>query len=131
MDKKKLINEIIDLVDKVDELERENAELKKEKAKKEVSFEDLEIAGKKKLFEYVKSYSLDYSYSVEKGGKLITLFEWLDTLDMGIFSSSYCKDLNNHSMKELVGYFIDELDEIYNAKLDKIKQELKEKEEHE
>lgn len=134
MEKKKLINEIIDLCDKVEALERENAELKKAKVKDD-NFEDLEIAGRKKLFKCVKSYSLDYSsYSVEKDGKLLTLFEWLDTLDMGIFLTSYCKALNNHSLKELVGYFEDELEAVYNAKLDKIERiekASKEKEEGE
>lgn len=125
MDKKKLIGEILDLADKVEALERENAELKKKK-EKDVNFEDLENAGRAKLFEYVKSYSIDYSYDVQKGGKLLTFFEWLDTLDMGIFSTSYCKGLNNHSVKELVGYFMDELEAVYNAKLDKIEKALKE-----
>lgn len=128
MDKKELIGEIVDLADKVEALERENAELKKAKAK-EVSFEDLEKAARKRLFDYIKSYSLGYSYSVEKGGKLLTLFEWLDTLDMGIFSTSLCKELNNHSMKELIDYFMDDLAEVHDAKLDEIEQASKEKKE--
>ena len=55
MGKKELIGEIIDLVDKVEELEKENEELKKPK-EKDLSFVDLENAGRKKLFEYLKSY---------------------------------------------------------------------------
>lgn len=117
MDKKELIGEIIDLVDKVEELERENEELKKPK-EKDLSFEDLENAGRKKLFEYVKSYSLYYSYDVKKGEKLLTFYEWLDTLDMGIFSMINCKALNNHSTKELVMYFENELNDVYNERIE-------------
>ena len=119
MDKKKLIGEIIDLVDKVEELERENEELKKTK-EKDLSFVDLENAGRKKLFEYVKSYCLYYSYDVKKGEKLLTFYEWLDTLDIGIFSMINFKALNNHSAKELVMYFENELNDVYNEKLGKI-----------
>ena len=122
MDKKELIGEIVDLADKVEAL------LKKAKAE-EVSFKDLENAARKRLFDYIKSYSLGYSYSVEKDGKLLTLFEWLDTLDMGIFSAGCCKELNNHSMNDLIGYFMDELSEVYDAKLDEIEQASKGKKE--
>lgn len=131
MEKKKLINEIIDLCDKVEALERENAELKKVKVK-DGNFEDLEIAGRTALFECAKSYVLDYSYGVKKDEKLLTLFEWLDTLDMGIFSTSDHKILNNHSFKELADYFANELEAVYNAKLaklERIEKLLKEKEE--
>lgn len=128
MDKRKLMLEVLGVFDENEKLSKENDELKVklvEKKKDETVFDDLEVAGRKSLFEKAKSYSLDYRYGVEKDGKVLTFFEWLETLDWEIFSLSCCKELNNHSLHEIVYYyFIDELQEVYNTKI--IKLETKE-----
>ncbi len=123
MEKTKIIAEIIDLYDKVDKLTKENGELKTAKGA-ENPFEDLNKEGKKRLFNDIYSYSIkyNYDYDVVKQGKLLTFFEWLDTLDWDIFSTSYCKNncssIFNYPMKDLVNYFMNELREIYNEKLE-------------
>lgn len=131
MDKKKLMMEFFGVFEENENLTKRVAELEAELAKKhkgERTFEDLEIAGRKCLFEQVKSYRFDYGYDIKtRDGKLLTLSEWLDTLDWEIFSPGYCTDLNNHSLKELIGYFMDELTEIYNAKLYKLEASAEEK----
>ena len=131
MDKRKLMLEVLGVFDENEKLAKENDELKvqiAEKKKAENVFEDLQTAGRKLLFERVKSYSLDYRYDVKKDGKILTFFEWLETLDWEIFLSSCCKDLNNHSLHEVVyDYFMDELQEVYNKKLNDYEQKAKEK----
>lgn len=131
MDKRKLMLEVLGVFDENEKLTKENAELVvqlTEKKKAENVFEDLQVAGRKLLFEKVKSYSLDYRYDIEKDGKILTFFEWLETLDWEIFSPSYCKDLNNHSLHEVVyDYFMDELQEVYEKKLNDYEQKAKEK----
>ena len=133
MDKKKLMLEVMGICEQNEALEKEVASLREqlaEKKKVENAFDDLNNAGRKLLFERVKSYSIDYRYEIDKGGKLLTFFEWLETLDWEIFSPSYCKDLNNHSLHEVIyDYFMDELQEVYNAKLTKLEQIDKVKEE--
>ncbi len=133
MDKRKLMLEVLGVFDENEKLAKENDELKvqlAEKKKVETAFDDLQVAGRKLLFERVKSYSLDYRYDIQKDGKPLTFFEWLETLDWEIFSPSYCKELNNHSLHEVVyDYFMDELQEVYNAKLTKLEELVKAKEE--
>ncbi len=125
--------EVLGVFDENEKLAKENDELKvqlAEKKKVETAFDDLQVAGRKLLFERVKSYSLDYRYDIQKDGKPLTFFEWLETLDWEIFSPSYCKELNNHSLHEVVyDYFMDELQEVYNAKLTKLEELVKAKEE--
>lgn len=124
MDKRKLMLEVLGVFDENEKLTKENDELKVQLAKKkkeENTFDDLQAAGRKLLFEKAQSYSINYRYNVKKDGKILTFFEWLETLDWEIFSPSYCKELNNHSLHEIVyDYFIDELQEVYESKLDKI-----------
>lgn len=121
MDKRELMLEVLGVFDENEKLARENAELKKKKG--ETAFGDLDNAGRKLLFERVKSYSLEYLYNVEKDGRILTFFQWLETLDWEIFSPSLCKDLNNHSLHEVVyDYFMDELKEVYSAKLTRLEE---------
>lgn len=121
MDKRELMLEVLGVFDENEKLARENAELKKKKG--ETAFGDLDNAGRKLLFERVKSYSLEYLYNVEKDGRILTFFQWLETLDWEIFSPSLFKDLNNHSLHEVVyDYFMDELQEVYSAKLARLEE---------
>lgn len=114
MDKRELMLEVLGVFDENEKLARE---------KGETAFGDLDNAGRKLLFERVKSYSLEYLYNVEKDGRILTFFQWLETLDWEIFSPSLCKDLNNHSLHEVVyDYFMDELKEVYSAKLTRLEE---------
>lgn len=114
MDKRELMLEVLGVFDENEKLARENGE---------TAFGDLDNAGRKLLFERVKSYSLEYLYNVEKDGRILTFFQWLETLDWEIFSPSLCKDLNNHSLHEVVyDYFMDELKEVYSAKLTRLEE---------
>ena len=128
MDKKKLLMEVLGVFDENEKLTKEVAELNAELTKKQDNcLTDLAIAGRKVLFDRVKSYSLegDWLFKVKVDGKLLTCFEWLDTLTWEAFSVSYCKELANHSLKEVIGYFMEELEDVYKAKLDKIEKEIK------
>ena len=122
MDKKNLLIGVLEVFEENERLTRLIAKMAKEK---NGEFGDLEETGRKALFDEAKSYSLemDCTFPVwKRDGEQLAFPEWLDTLTWDAFYTRSCKELLNHPLKEVIRYFIVELEGVYQKKLAKLKE---------
>lgn len=121
---KKLLNEIIDLIDENEQLKDTLARRTQPKVDCD-KFDILEIEGKYLLFKELKSWSLDYKkVTVDEGNVVFLTYEqWLETLkyedcfrQVDIFNDFSFNELKKYFDKQLREYYADKVEEAKERK---------------